>query len=199
MSDERERVAADLQRIREEVRSRSLDDDGPEATVEPGREPRKPEAPAPLEAPERMPAPVAPEASELNGLWDVRAALPKAGLRGLLARLLMRLVGPAQDAQVTFNSRQVQLDNALLEYLDQRFAHTHQHYDNVLGVHGKYLQEIDERHLILQEELVAHVHDLVKRIDLVLSRAERGGSSLRYDLRDLRAQVARLEQRLGGA
>ena len=34
--------------------------------------------------------------------------------------------------------------------------------------------EIDERHLILQEELVAHVHDLVRRVDLVLSEAERG-------------------------
>ena len=119
--------------------------------------------------------------------------------KGLLARLLMHLVGPTLDAQVSFNSRQVQLDNALLEYLDRRFAHTHQHYDDVLGVHGRHLQEIDERHLILQEELVAHVHDLVKRIDLVLSRAEREGSSLRYDLRDLRARIARFEQRLGDA
>ena len=41
-------------------------------------------------------------------------------------------------------------------------------------MHGRHMDEIDERHLILQEELVAHVHDLVKRIDLVLAEAERG-------------------------
>jgi hypothetical protein len=56
--------------------------------------------------------------------------------------------------------------------------------------------EIDERHLILQEELVAHVHDLVKRIDLVLSTAERGRLSLEFALRDVRTRLARLEERL---
>ena len=42
--------------------------------------------------------------------------------------------------------------------------------------------EIDERHLILQEELVAHVHDLVKRIDLVLAESERGRLGLEFAL-----------------
>ena len=197
MSDERERVADELRRIREAVRNRATG--GPEESDHGGLEPREPRPPDPVEAPERGPAPRPPDAAALNELWDVRLALPKSGARGILARWLIRLIGPTLDAQVTFNSRQVQLDNTLLEYLDQRFAHTHQHYDDVLGVHGRHLQEIDERHLILQEELVAHVHDLVKRIDLVLSRAERGGSGLRYDLRDLRAHITRLEQRLGGA
>ncbi len=195
MSDERERVADELRRIREEIGSRATEE--PEADA--GLEPREPRPPEPVAPPERRAAPESPDASALNESANVQLALPKAGLRGVLARFLMGLLGPALDAQVTFNSRQVQLDNSLLEYLDQRFAHTHQHYDDVLGVHGRHLQEIDERHLILQEELVAHVHDLVRRIDLVLSRAERGGSGLRYDLRDLRARVARLEQRLGGA
>ena len=195
MSDDRERVADELRRIREEIRGRALE--GPEADA--GLEPREPRPAQPVTSPERGPAPTSPDAGALNELWNVQLALPRTGLKGVLARLVMRLVGPTLDAQVTFNSRQVQLDNALLEYLDRRFAHTHRHYDDVLGVHGRHLQEIDERHLILQEELVAHVHDLVKRIDLVLSRAERGGSGLRYDLRDLRARVARLEQRLGGA
>ena len=45
------------------------------------------------------------------------------------------------------------------------------------AIHGRHMGEIDERHLILQEELVAHVHDLVKRIDLVLAEAERGRSA----------------------
>ena len=39
---------------------------------------------------------------------------------------------------------------------------THRHYDEVLGLHGRHMGEIDERHLILQEELVTHVHDLVQ-------------------------------------
>ena len=195
MTDERERVADELRRIREEIRSRATG--RPE--VEAGLEPRTPQPPEPVAATEREPAPRSPDASALNESWNVRLALPKTGLKGILARLLMRLIGPTLETQVTFNSRQVQFDNAVLEYLDRRFAHTHQHYDDVLGVHGRHLQEIDERHLILQEELVAHVHDLVKRIDLVLSRAERDGSSLRYDFRDLRARVARLEQRLGDA
>jgi hypothetical protein len=100
------------------------------------------------------------------------------------------------DAQVSFNSRQVQLDNETLAYVEARFAQTHRHYDDVLGVHGRHMAEIDERHLILQEELVAHVHDLVKRIDLVLAEAEKGRLSLEFALRDVRARVAKLEERL---
>jgi hypothetical protein len=197
MSDEREQVADELRRIREQIRNRATG--APEAAPEAGLEPRQPRPPDPGASPQRGPAPESPDATALNALWDVRLALPRAGWKGVLARALVRLIGPTLDAQVTFNSRQVQLDNALLEYLDRRFAHTHEHYDDVLGVHGRHLQDIDERHLILQEELVAHVHDLVKRIDLVLSRAERGGSSLRHELRDLSARIARLDQRLGGA
>ena len=51
-------------------------------------------------------------------------------------------------------------------------------------------------HLILQEELVAHVHDLVRRIDLVLGQAERGRFGLESALKDLRARMAALEERL---
>ena len=50
----------------------------------------------------------------------------------------------------------------------------------MLGIHGRHMGEIDERHLILQEELVAHVHDLVKRIDLVLAESERGRLGLEF-------------------
>jgi hypothetical protein len=100
------------------------------------------------------------------------------------------------EAQVAFNSRQVQFDNETLAYLEARLAETHRHYDEVLGLHGRHMAEIDERHLILQEELVAHVHDLVKRIDLVLAEAEKGRLSLEFALRDVRARVAKLEERL---
>jgi hypothetical protein len=50
--------------------------------------------------------------------------------------------------------------------------------------------------MILQEELVAHVHDLVKRIDLVLAEAEQGRVGLEHGLRDVRARLVRLEERL---
>ena len=42
------------------------------------------------------------------------------------------------------------------------------------AAYGRHMGEIDERHLILQEELVAHVHDLVRRVDLVLAEARAG-------------------------
>jgi uncharacterized protein (DUF2235 family) len=90
----------------------------------------------------------------------------------------------------------VQLDNALLAYLDARLAATHRHYDGVLGGVGRHLGEVDERHMILQEELVAHVHDLVKRIDLVLAEAERGRVSAEHALKDLRQRLKDLEERL---
>jgi hypothetical protein len=96
------------------------------------------------------------------------------GWRRLLARGLGRVLARVLDAQESFNSRQVQFDNALLDYIDARLQATHRHYDEVLGLHGRHMGEIDERHLILQEELVTHVHDLVRRIDLVLAEAERG-------------------------
>ena len=83
-----------------------------------------------------------------------------------------------------------------LERYDARVRETHRHYDAILGIHGRHMGEIDERHLILQEELVRHVHDLVKRIDIVLGEAEKGRVSLEFALRDLRARIQKLEERL---
>jgi hypothetical protein len=97
---------------------------------------------------------------------------------------------------VAFNARQVQLDNEILAYLEARFAATHRHYDAVLGMIGRHLADVDERHLILQEELVAHVHDLIQRIDLVLAEVERGRASAESALRDVRASLRLLEERL---
>ena len=77
-----------------------------------------------------------------------------------------------------------------------RLHETHRHYDAVLGLTARHMAEIDERHLILQEELVAHVHDLVKRIDLVLGEGEKGRLSLESALRDLRTRLQQLEERL---
>jgi hypothetical protein len=107
-------------------------------------------------------------------------------------RVLDRLLRPRFEAQGTFNAHQAQLDNEILRYLDERSAATHRHYDRILGIYGRHLEEIDERHRILQKELVGHVEELIRRIDLVLDRAERGRVSLEHELRDVRRQLEEL-------
>jgi hypothetical protein len=189
MTDERERVAEELRRIREAVRERaSL----LPLSLPPARAVRAPEPLPPAETKQPPPPPSPPDGSAVNTLWEAK---PARSL-GLVGGLLQRLLRPLFEAQIAFNSRQVQLDNQMLAYLEARLALTHRHYDDVLGIHGRHMAEIDERHLIVQEELVAHVHDLVKRIDLVLAEAEKGRLSLEFALRDVRARLAKLEERL---
>jgi hypothetical protein len=196
MTDERTRITAELRRIRDEVRQRAL--------LEPEAKGARPSAPE-VRAPEGVPReeaeaqgapPARPDATEVNRLWQGEPEAPRRGPRGLLARLLWSILRERGEAQRAFNARQVQLDNDLLAYIDARFDATHTHYDRVLGQYGRHLGEADERHLILQEELVAHVHDLVKRIDLVLSEAERGRLSLEFALKDIRERLVTLEARL---
>jgi hypothetical protein len=192
MTDERERVAEELRRVREAVREKALLESGEERRLPPVTT-RAPEAPTLKESPPLQPPPPRPDGSAVNASWDTS----KAEAPGWLARVVRRLLAPFVQAQVSWNSRQVQLDNQILEYIDSRLDVTHRHYDAVLGIHGRHIQDINERHLILQEELVAHVHDLVKRIDLVLAEAEKGRLSLEFALRDVRTRLARLEERLG--
>ena len=188
------RAASELRRIREDVRERALAEPGPRAAVPPVL--RTPEAPR-MERPAPPAAPTPrPDNSAVNESWRIQKAAPAGGIAGRLARAVRALLGPTLEAQEAFNSKQVQLDNDLLAYVDARLEATHRHYDEVLGIHGRHMGEIDERHLIMQEELVAHVHDLVRRIDLVLSEAERGRLSLEFALKDLRTRVERLEERL---
>jgi hypothetical protein len=196
MSDEQERVAEQLRRVRDAVRDRALLARDPKAVLPPALAPRSPERVGPEPSPEPPPPPAPPDAEPVNALWRAEPSSRAPGLLGRLGRLLARLLLPRLEAQVAFNARQVQLDNEILAYLDARFASTHRHYDQVLGLTGRHLGEIDERHLILQEELVAHVHDLIQRIDLVLAEQERGRASLESALRDLRARLLRLEGRL---
>jgi hypothetical protein len=190
---DRQEVAEELRRVREAVRARALHERP--ATL-PAAKPV--EVPGPMPA-DRVPAPLdatpRPDNAALNEGWRVRDAAG-GGWRRLLARGLGRILGRVLDAQESFNSRQVQFDNALLDYIDARLAATHRHYDEVLGLHGRHMGEIDERHLIVQEELVAHVHDLVRRIDLVLGEAERGRLGLERELRELRDRMRQLEERL---
>jgi hypothetical protein len=194
VSDEKDRVrvAEELRRVRDAVRDRALLE--PEhATLPPPALVRTPEKMATLPEPEPPVAPPRPDNSALNAMWRILDT-PRRSLRGLLGR--RRGGDAALQRQQDFNARQVQFDNELLAYVEARLDATHRHYDRVLGLHGDHMGEIDERHLILQEELVAHVHDLVKRIDLVLGQAERGRLGLESALKDLRARVAGLEERL---
>jgi hypothetical protein len=193
MSD-REKVAEELRRVRESVRDRALHE-SPRTLAEH----RAVNVPGPMPADPAVaaePPPPRPDNAELNVLWRLSAALEGGGWRRRLARGLMRLLVRVVGAQESFNARQVQFDNEVLAYVDARLEATHRHYDRILGIHGRHMGEIDERHLIVQEELVAHVHDLVRRIDLVLAESERGRISLESGLRDLRGRLARLEERL---
>jgi hypothetical protein len=152
-------------------------------------------------------APVSPDRRALNENWDISTALdsrPQGRLGRLLAPLrkpIQRIVhfalGPLVERQVEFNSAQVKFDNELVTYLDRRLDQISVHYDHVLGLDGKRMEEIDERHLILQQELIQHVHDLVKRIDFVFETAEQNHLYLEGFLRELREELQGLASRIG--
>jgi hypothetical protein len=191
----RARVAEELRRIRDGVRDRALLEPDPRSPLPPPAPVRTPERMPPLTVPPALPALPRPDNTALNAMWRILDA-PRRSLRGILGRFRGRGAGPVLRRQQDFNARQVQFDNELLAYVEARLDATHRQYDRVLGLHGDHMGEIDERHIILQEELVAHVHDLVKRIDLVLGQAERGRLGLESALKDLRARVAGLEEQL---
>jgi len=139
-----------------------------------------------------------PDATAVNLTWR-GAAEPPRGLSGIVFRFLERFLGPRLDAQQTFNSHQVQLDNAMIQYVTERAAATHRHYDALLGDVGRRLGDVDVRHQLLQRDLVAHVDDLVRRIDLVLAEAERGRLSLEHEVRSLRRRLEELPRSPSGS
>jgi hypothetical protein len=100
------------------------------------------------------------------------------------------------DRQIQMNSAQVRFDNELVRYLDERLDRMSRHYDQVLGLHGRRMGEIDERHLILQQELIRHVHDLVERIEFVFEAAEQNHLYLEGMLQENREALQRLSTRL---
>ena len=191
MGEEQDDVAAELARVREDARV---------ATVEAASEPaasvprptvvRRPDAPFPAE-----PLPAPPDAAAVNETWPAEGA-PRPGLLGLVYRVVGRLLGGRFEAQRAWNAHQVRLDNDLLRYVEARFSATHRHYDRLLGLQGRRLDEVDERHVLLERELVAHVQDLVRRIDIVLAESSRGRAGQELVFADLRARLARLEEAL---
>jgi hypothetical protein len=192
----REDVAAELQRVRDAVRERALHVRQAKDVLPPARAVKDPEGLPADVAGAPPPPPPPPDLAAVNEGWRT-APPPARGFRRLLDAFFRIALGRHFASQAEWNARQVRLDNELLAWVEARFAATHRHYDAVLGQTGRHLGEVDERHMILQEELVAHVHDLVKRIDLVLGEAEKGRVGLEHALRDVRARLARLEERLG--
>jgi hypothetical protein len=189
--EERADVADELRRVREGVRERALVERAAADVLPPPVPVRTPAPAPPRPEPPAGAAPARPDTGALGAMWRTADAAA-----GRLGRALRRLAAPFLDAQQRFNEQQVRFDHAVLDYVEARLAHTHAHYDDVLGVHGRHMGEIDERHLILQEELVAHVHDLVRRIDLVLGEGERGRVGLESALREVRSRLAQVEERL---
>ncbi len=144
-----------------------------------------------------------PPREDLNSLWNVAdafAAKPQGFLGKLFApfrRSLQRFaLGSVFERQVQMNSAQVRFDNEVIEYVDARLDRMGRHYDRVLGLHGKRMEEIDERHLILQQELIRHVHDLVERIEFVFETAETNHLQIDAALRETREELKDLAKRL---
>ncbi len=141
-----------------------------------------------------------PARDDLNSLWNVAGAKPQGFLGKLVSLFRRRLqrfaLGPVVERQVQMNSAQVRFDNEVIEYVDARFDRMARHYDHVLGLHGKRMEEIDERHLILQQELIRHVHDLVERIEFVFETAETNHLQIDGALRETREELKDLAKRL---
>ena len=117
-------------------------------------------------------------------------------LRGPLRRVIRFALGPALERQVALNSAQVRFDNEIVAYLDARIDRLTAHYDQILGQHGRRMEEIDERHLVLQQELIRHVHDLVSRIEFVFESAETNHLYIDGLVRETREALGELDRKL---
>jgi hypothetical protein len=135
--------------------------------------------------------PAPPDLGPVNASWQT--ASPRSGP---IASLLDASREKDRDAQLKFNSDQVQLDNALLTWTAGHFAATHKHYDAALGRMQSRMDDIDTRHRELERELIRHVHDMARRIDLVLGEGEKGRVSHEAALRSVRERLRALEEKL---
>ena len=148
----------------------------------------KPEA---RDQPEWNP-PAPPDLRPVNESWP--AAIPRSS--GAMASLVDGSREKNREAQVKFNSDQVQLDNALVGWTAEHFAATHRHYDGVIAQMQKRMDDIDTRHRELERELVRHVHEMARRIDAVLGEGEKGRVSHEAALRSVRERLRALEEKL---
>lgn len=202
----KQRVVEALRAVRREARSE------PTARLQPPPGPATAGSAKPLGSMPESRAPssgTSPDRRVLNEKWNVSATLeiPPQGrlgrflapLRRPLQKLIRFSLGPLVEHQTEWNSAQVKFDNELVTYVDERMDRMTAHYDRVLGLHGKRMEEMDERHLILQQELIQHVHDLVKRIDFVFETAEQNHLYLEGMLREVREELQAIAERLSSA
>lgn len=158
---------------------------------EPVKEIGAPELGSPETPPWSPPSP--PDLAPVNESWSLGGSRP-SGISNLLdggSREKHR------EAQVKFNADQVQLDNGIVSWTAAHFAATHTHYDAVVARMQKRMDDIDTRHRELERELVRHVHDMARRIDVVLGEGEKGRVSHEAALRSIRERLRALEEKLG--
>ena len=135
--------------------------------------------------------PAPPDLQPVNESFRTNANRPSGSLRSLVDGS-----EKTREAQERFNADQVRLDNALVTWTAEHFADTHKHYDAVIGQMQKRMDEIDARHRGLERELVRHVHEMARRIDVVLGEGEKGRVSHEAALRSLRERLRALEEKL---
>lgn len=190
---ERKRSAEALRKVIEEARTDDVARTpesvlGPVDSVAVGSPP-PPQTQQPLE----WNPPTPPDLGPVNESWRAGGTAPRSRMAAL--------VDPARDgdreAQVKFNSDQVQLDNALVSWTSNHFGATHRHYDAVIGQMQKRMDDIDTRHRELERELIRHVHDMARRIDVVLGEGEKGRVSHEAALRSIRERLRVLEEKMG--
>lgn len=188
---ERRKSAEALDRVREGAQETPAVRDS-ESVLGP-REPVNESAatPKPPETPAWNPPPP-PDLGPVNASWQTSSKRPAGSLLSLVDGR-----EKDRDAQARFNSDQVQLDNALVSWIAAHFAATHTHYDAALARMQKRMDDIDTRHRELERELVRHVHDLARRIDVVLGEGEKGRVSHEAALRSIRERLRALEEKLG--
>jgi len=162
---------------------------GPEAPVKTGPESSRAMASGP---PEWNPPPP-PDLRPVNESFSAATSRSMGGLASLVDGSREK----NREAQARFNANQVQLDNALVTWTAGHFAATHGHYDGVIALMQKRMDEIDTRHLELERELVRHVHEMARRIDVVLGEGEKGRVSHEAALRSVRERLRSLEEKLG--
>ena len=137
------------------------------------------------EPPAAWDPPSPPDLKPVNDSWNA------GGKSGGLANLMK---GP--EAQLKFNSDQVQLDNALVAWVAGHFEATHRHYDRLIAEMQQRLDDVDTRHRELEKELVRHVHEMARRVDVVLGEGEKGRVSHESALRSIRERLRELEEKL---
>ncbi len=190
---ERERLksAQALDRVVENARG-SLEARGAEAVLGDPVRVEAANAPNDSQAPPAWNPPTPPDLQPVNASWTAGGPRPS----GAIASLLDGSREKDREAQVRFNSDQVQLDNALVTWTADHFAATHKHYDAVLAQMQQRMDDIDARHRELERELVRHVHEMARRIDVVLGEGEKGRVSHEAALRSVRERLRALEERL---